>query len=85
MAEKYEPPVTDALMALLASAAPLFEKAKASGMFRGWPPPPTPAAATPAADDAAADPGQKAALQEIIVAQAMKIHALEAEIARLKG
>jgi len=29
--------------------------------------------------------GQKAALQDIIVAQAMKIVALEAEIARLKG
>lgn len=94
MAEKYEPPVTDALMALFASAAPLFEKAKAAGLFRGWPAAPTPAGASGASassasssaeSEASPDTAQKTALQDIIVAQAMKIVALEAEVARLKS
>ncbi len=83
MADRNDPPMSEALMALLAGAAPLFERAKASGLFRDRPinvtptPPPTP---EPPASDA-----QKTALQDIIVAQAMKIVALEAEVARLKG
>lgn len=84
MADRNDPPVTEALMALFAGAAPLFEKARASGLFRDRPINVTP---TPPAQPEAASGGdaQKVALQEIIVAQAMKIVALEAEVARLKG
>lgn len=80
MADRNDPPMSEALMALLAGAAPLFERAKASGLFRDRPinvtPPPTPEPP---------DAGQKSALHDIIVAQAMKIVALEAEIAKLKA
>ena len=76
MATKQDP-LIEALVGLAANAAPLLERARASGMFaRPVTPEPKPAAVAP--DDA-----QKAALQDIIVAQAMKIHALEAEVARL--
>lgn len=82
MADRPPPPMSDALMALLAGAAPLIERAKASGLFRDrpidvTPTPPTPP--TPPGDD------KTAALHDIIVAQATKIVALEAEIAKLKG
>ncbi|MBV8972619.1 MAG: hypothetical protein JO290_10045 [Sphingomonadaceae bacterium] len=86
-----EPPVTEALMALFASAAPLIEKARASGLFRDRPidvtpapPPPPPPPPEPAAAPAG-DAAKLAALHDIIVAQAQKIVALEAEVARLKG
>ena len=69
-------PLMEALVGLAANAAPLIERARASGVFR---PAAKPEAAAPAGDDA-----QKAALHEIIVAQAMKIHALEAELAALR-
>ncbi|MGI4881527.1 MAG: hypothetical protein ACRYG4_29035 [Janthinobacterium lividum] len=83
MADRSEPPVAEALMSLLAGAAPLFERARASGLFRQ--PVTVEATATkPVAAEPATD-AQKAALQEIIVAQAIKIHALEAEVARLKA
>ncbi len=69
-------PLIEALVGLASNAAPLLERARASGMFK-----PVvkvePTASSP-------DTAQKTALQEIIVAQAMKIHALEAEIAALK-
>ena len=84
MADRNEPPISEALMSLFAGAAPLFEKARQSGLFRDRPINVTPAAPP----EPAAGPGdaaQKTALQDIIVAQAMKIVALEAEIARLKG
>lgn len=88
MADRVEPPVAEALMALLAGAAPLFERAKAAGIFRTPPINATPEPAKPAAPPeppAAASDAQKTALQEIIVAQATKIVALEAEIARLRA
>lgn len=74
MATKQDP-LIEALAALASNAAPLIERARASGMF----------ARTVTPEPAAADPdaAQKTALQDIIVAQAMKIHALEAEVARL--
>ena len=72
--------LTEILMQLAANSAQLVEKAKAAGFFREKP---IEATAAPAAAPEP-DPG-KAALQEIIVAQAMKIHQLEAEVARLKS
>ena len=81
MTDRPPPPMSEALMALLAGAAPLIERAKASGLFRVPPIDVTPQAAPapPPADD------KTAALHDIIVAQATKIVALEAEIAKLKG
>jgi hypothetical protein len=82
MVTRNDAPMSEALIALLAGAAPLIERAKASGLFRDRPinvtptPPPTPEAP---------DAAQKTALQDIIVAQAMKIVALEVELAKLKG
>jgi len=70
-------PLMEALVGLAANAAPLIERARASGVFRQAKP--DVAAAPVPADDA-----QKAALHEIIVAQAMKIHALESELAGLR-
>ncbi|QYE36632.1 hypothetical protein KZX46_12350 [Polymorphobacter sp. PAMC 29334] len=87
MADRKDPPISEALMALLAGAAPLFERAKASGLFRDRPidvTPNTPSTPTPPTHDTP-DAAQKSALQEIIVSQAMKIVALEAEVARLKA
>ncbi len=87
MADRQEPPIAEALMSLFASAAPLIERAKASGLFRDRPiditpePPAPPVPPAPPAGDAA----KLAALHDIIVAQAQKIVALEAEVARLKG
>lgn len=83
MADRSPPPLNEALLALFASAAPLIERAKASGMFRDRPidvTPETPAPPPPPASDA-----KTAALHEIIVNQAMKIAALESEVARLKA
>jgi len=82
MAEKPEP-VAEALMSLLAGAAPLLDRARQSGLFRTAAAPAEAAPPPPAA--MSGDAAQKAALQEIIVEQAIKIHALEAEIARLKA
>jgi hypothetical protein len=95
MAEKPQDPLIESLMALAVSAAPLIKRARESGMFKAGsreadaaetvvnvsptPPPPPPAPEAEPVDHAA----QKAALQDIIVNQAMKIAALEAEIARL--
>ncbi|WP_419815925.1 hypothetical protein [Glacieibacterium sp.] len=76
--------LAEILVQLAANSATLIERARANGIFKQaqtvdvTPTPEAPAAA--AADDFA---GQKSALQEIIVQQAMKIHTLEAEIARL--
>ena len=72
-------------MALLAGAAPLIERAKASGLFRDRPIDVTPQAPTPPPPPADADAAKLAALHDIIVAQATKIVVLEAEIAKLKG
>ena len=70
--------LSEMLIALATNAGPFIERARASGMFKQAET--VDATPTPAA---ASDDGQKAALQDIIVAQAMKIHALEAEVARL--
>lgn len=73
-------PLMEALVGLAANAAPLIERARASGMFKGQQ---KPEASAPPPTDSATD-AQRAALHEIIVAQAMKIHALEAELAALR-
>ena len=75
--------LADILVALAANSATLIERARASGIFKG--PETVEAVVTPAAAAAAPDDfaAQKAALQDIIVQQAMKIHALEAEVLRL--
>lgn len=93
MADNKTDPLVESLMALAVSAAPLIKRARDSGMFKAGsreeaasatvvdvPPAPTPAEAE-AVDYAA----QKAALQDIIVSQAVKIAALEAEVARLNA
>ena len=92
MADDKTDPLVQSLMALAVSAAPLIKRARDSGMFKAGTReeaasasvvdvPPTPAPDAEAVDYAA----QKAALQDIIVSQAMKIVALEAEIARLSA
>jgi hypothetical protein len=90
MADKPDP-LIESLMALAVSAAPLIERARASGMFK---PGSREAASAAAAADVVTAPAaapvddfaaQKSALQDIIVAQAMKIAALEAEVATLKA
>jgi hypothetical protein len=89
-------PLIESLMALAVSAAPLIRRARESGMFKAGSredaasesvveatvnkPEPAPAP-EPSVDFSA----EKAALQDIIVNQAMKIAALEAEIAKLKA
>ena len=83
MADRPQPPMSEALMALLAGAAPLIERAKAAGLFRDRPIDVTPQAPTP--PPPAPDTDRTAALHDIIVAQAQKIVALEAEIAKLRG
>ena len=68
--------LAEMLMTLATNAGPFIERARASGMF-------TKAETVDATPTPAAEGDQKSALQDIIVAQAMKIHALEAEVARL--
>ena len=88
MAENRQDPLVESLMALAVSAAPLIRRARESGMFKASRAEEaaesvvdvevvTPAAEKP---DFAAE---KAALQDIVVNQAMKIAQLEAEVARL--
>ena len=72
--------LAEILVQLAANSASLIEKARASGLFRQ--PETVDAKATPVEPAATADASTKA-LQDIIVQQAMKIHALEAEILRL--
>ncbi len=95
MADNKQDPLIESLMALAVSAAPLIKRARDSGMFKAGTreaaasetvveatvvPTPAPEPA-PAADFAA----ERAALQDIIVSQAMKIAALEAEVTKLSG
>ncbi|PZN92386.1 MAG: hypothetical protein DCF31_16420 [Alphaproteobacteria bacterium] len=91
MADDKQDPLVQSLMALAVSAAPLIKRARDSGMFKTGS---REAAASEAAVDvppaAPAEPApdfsvEKAALQDIIVSQAMKIAALEAEVARLSA
>lgn len=98
MADNKQDPLIESLMALAVSAAPLIKRARESGLFKAGsredaasetiveatvvtPPPPAEAKPEPAADFSA----EKAALQDIIVSQAMRIAALEADVARLKA
>ena len=89
MANKQDP-LIESLMALAVSAAPLIQRARDSGLFKPGSREaeaseivitPDPAPAAPAPDFAA----EKAALQDIVVQQAMRINALEAEIAARKA
>ena len=90
MADDKTDPLIQSLMALAVSAAPLIKRARDSGMFKAGTREEAASATVvdvsspPPADAEAVDYAvQKAALQDIIVSQAMKIAALEAEIARL--
>ena len=80
--------LTELLVKLAANSAELIERARAAGIIRekgatvDVTPTPAPPPETAAA---AADPGEKAALQNIVVSQAMKIATLEAEVARLRA
>ncbi len=90
MADNRQDPLIESLMALAVSAAPLIKRARDSGMFKAT-------RAEGASDDivdaevvppapksAPVDfSAEKAALQDIVVNQAMKISQLEAEIAKL--
>ena len=89
MADNKQDPLIESLMALAVSAAPLIKRARESGMFKAGTREDMAAEAvvdvtpSPAEAEAVDYAAQKAALQDIIVNQAMKIAALEAEIARL--
>lgn len=74
--------LAEVLVQLAANSATLIERARASGIFK-QPETVDAKAVTPAPAAAPADPDKVAALQDIIVQQAMKIHALEAEVLRL--
>lgn len=90
MADDKQPdPLIQSLMALAVSAAPLIQRARDSGMFKTGS---RAAEASEAVVEATVVPtpepapdfsAEKAALQDIIVSQAMKIAALEAEVAKL--
>ena len=76
--------LAEVLVQLAANSATLIERARASGIFKG--PETVDAKATtvePAVAAATGDAAMVKALQDIIVQQAMKIHALEAEVLRL--
>ena len=91
MADTKPDPLIESLMALAVSAAPLIKRARESGMFKAGTREEAAAAivvdvpvtTAPLEPDAADHAAQKAALHDIIVSQAMKIAALEAEVARL--
>ena len=95
MADNRQDPLIESLMALAVSAAPLIKRARDSGMFKAGSredaASETVVEATIIKPEAAkAEPGpdaaiEKAALQDIVISQAMKISALEAEVARLKA
>jgi hypothetical protein len=94
---KNNDPLIESLMQLAVSAAPLIRKAREAGIFRerdsvvdaevvspaAKPEPPKPPEPAPA--PAAADSGQTAALQDIVVRQALRINELEAEVAAAKA
>jgi len=73
MTEKIPDPLMAQLMQLAASAAPLLKRAREAGVFTA----PHEAAETP--------PPDISALQQVILSQAVRIAALEAEIASLKA
>lgn len=75
--------LAEVLVALAANSATLIERARASGIFKQ--PETVDATVTPAPAAAPATDASTKALQDIIVQQAMKIHALEAEVLRLSA
>ncbi len=92
MATTKHDPLIESLMALAVSAAPLIKRARDSGLFKAG----TREDAASEVVDAVMTPqastkpeptpdfsAEKAALQDIIVNQAIKIAALEAEVAKL--
>lgn len=90
MTEARKPdPLIESLMALAVNAAPLIQRARESGIFKVNARAEAAAAVVDVPPTAAAEPepadlaAQKAALHDIIVNQALKIAALEAEIERL--
>ncbi|MFZ4690206.1 MAG: hypothetical protein ACOYLS_13285 [Polymorphobacter sp.] len=90
MADNKQDPLIESLMALAVSAAPLIKRARDSGMFKAGSREDAASetvveatVVTPAPEPAPDFSAEKAALQDIIVNQAMKIAALEAEVARL--
>ena len=91
MADNRQDPLIESLMALAVSAAPLIKRARESGMFKAGSreeaASETIVEATVTEPDAskAEAAAEKSALQDIIVSQAMKIAALESEIARLQA
>lgn len=74
MTEKVPDPLMAQLMQLAASAAPLLKRAREAGVFT----------APHEASEASAPPPDMAALQQVVISQAVRIAALEAEIATLK-
>lgn len=89
MADDKQDPLIQSLMALAVSAAPLIKRARDSGMFKAGSREDAAsetvveATVTPPPEPVPDFSAEKAALQDIIVTQAMKIAALEAEVARL--
>ena len=91
MADNRQDPLIESLMALAVSAAPLIKRARDSGMFKAGSR--EEAASETGVEATVVEPeatkveaaAEKAALQDIIVSQAMKIAVLEAEIARLQA
>lgn len=91
MADNRQDPLIESLMALAVSAAPLIKRARESGMFKAGSR--EEAASETIVEATVIEPeaskaeaaAEKAALQDIIVSQAMKIAALESEIARLQA
>lgn len=73
--------LAEILVQLASTSAQLIDRARASGVFR--PAPAEEAAAAAAAVPATDAEPQTAALQAIIVQQAMKLHTLEVEVDRL--
>jgi hypothetical protein len=94
---KNNDPLIESLMQLAVAAAPLVRKAREAGIFRREDEvveaeivtPKAPQAATPPEPPRAAEPPplspDAAALQDIIVRQALRINELEAEVAKLKA
>jgi hypothetical protein len=92
MADNKQDPLVESLMALAVSAAPLIRRARESGMFKAGSREDAASETVVEATVIKPEPdvppdfaAEKAALQDIIVNQAMKIAALEAEIAKLKA
>jgi hypothetical protein len=91
---KSNDPLIETLMQLAVTAAPLIRKARDSGIFRTDtimeaeivpPKPPEPPKAEAAPEAPAAPDASMAAMQDIIVRQALRINALETEVAALKA